>query len=161
MVISWKHGGKPNALGIVTGGVAGLAAITPAAGFVGPIPAIIIGSFAGIICYFAMHFKNHKTNIDDSLDVFACHGVGSIWGVIAVGIFASLAINPDGANGLIYGNYDLIKNQLIAVIVTGIYSFVVTAVILKILDSIMGLRVPDQEEIEGLDITQHGEKAYV
>ncbi|MCE8423202.1 MAG: ammonium transporter [Candidatus Methanoperedens sp.] len=161
MTISWKHGGKPNALGIVTGGVAGLAAITPASGFVGPIPAIIIGAVAGIICYFAMHFKNKKTNIDDSLDVFACHGVGSAWGVIAVGIFASVAINPAGANGLISGNYDLIKSQLIAVIVTGIYSFVVTAIILKILDAKMGLRVPDHEEIEGLDITQHGEKAYV
>jgi ammonium transporter, Amt family len=161
MAISWKHGGKPNALGIVTGGVAGLAAITPASGFVGPIPAIIIGAVAGIICYFAMHFKNNKTNIDDSLDVFACHGIGSAWGVIAVGIFASAAINPAGVNGLIYGNYDLIKSQLIAVIVTGIYSFVVTAIILKILEAIMGLRVPDHEEIAGLDITQHGEKAYV
>jgi Amt family ammonium transporter len=108
-----------------------------------------------------MHFKNNNTNIDDSLDVFACHGVGSVWGVIAVGIFASAAINPAGVNGLIYGNYDLIKSQLIAVIVTGIYSFVVTAIILKILDAIMGLRVPDHEEIAGLDITQHGEKAYV
>jgi Amt family ammonium transporter len=161
MAVSWKHGGKPNALGIVTGGVAGLAAITPASGFVGPIPAIIIGAVAGIICYFAMHFKNNKTNIDDSLDVFACHGVGSIWGVIAVGIFATVAINPAGANGLIYGNYDLIKSQLFAVIVTGVYSFVVTAIILKILDATIGLRVPDHEEIEGLDITQHGEKAYV
>jgi Amt family ammonium transporter len=161
MAISWKHGGKPNALGIVTGGVAGLAAITPAAGFVGTIPALIIGAVAGIICYSAMHLKNNHTNIDDSLDVFACHGVGSIWGVIAVGIFASVAINPAGANGLIYGNYELIKSQLIAVIVTGIYSFVVTAIILKILDAKMGLRVPDHEEIEGLDITQHGEKAYV
>lgn len=161
MAISWKHGGKPNALGIVTGGVAGLAAITPASGFVGPIPAIIIGTVAGIICYLAMHFKNKKTNIDDSLDVFACHGVGSVWGVIATGIFASVAINPAAVNGLIYGNYDLIRSQLIAVIVTGIYSFVVTAIILKILDAKMGLRVPDREEIEGLDITQHGEKAYV
>jgi len=161
MAISWKHGGKPNALGIVTGGVAGLAAITPAAGFVGPLWAIVIGAGAGLLCYFAMHFKNKKTNIDDSLDVFACHGVGSIWGVIAVGIFASVAINPAGANGLIYGNYDLIKSQIIAVIVTGIYSFLVTAIILKILDAKMGLRVADNEEIEGLDITQHGEKAYV
>ena len=161
MAISWKHGGKPNALGIVTGGVAGLAAITPASGFVGPIPAIIIGAVAGIICYFAMHFKNNNTNIDDSLDVFACHGVGSIWGIIATGIFATAAINPAGVNGLIYGNYDLIKSQLIAVIVTGIYAFVVTAIILKVLNATMGLRVPDHEEIEGLDITQHGEKAYV
>ena len=161
MAISWKHGGKPNALGIVTGGVAGLAAITPASGFVGPLWAIVIGAGAGLLCYFAMHFKNKKTNIDDSLDVFACHGVGSAWGVIAVGIFASVAINPAGANGLIFGNYSLIQSQIIAVIVTGIYSFVATAIILKILDAKMGLRVPDNEEIEGLDVTQHGEKAYV
>jgi Amt family ammonium transporter len=161
MAISWKHGGKPNALGIVTGGVAGLAAITPASGFVGPLWAIVIGAGAGLLCYFAMHLKNNKTNIDDSLDVFACHGVGSIWGVIATGIFASLAINPAGANGLIFGNYDLIQSQIIAIIVTVIYSFVVTAIILKILDAKMGLRVADNEEIEGLDITQHGEKAYV
>jgi len=161
MAVSWKHGGKPNALGIVTGGVAGLAAITPASGYVGPLSAIIIGGAAGIICYFAMHLKNHKTNIDDSLDVFACHGVGSAWGVLATGIFASMAINSAGANGLIFGNFDLIKSQFIAVVVTGIYSFVMTVIILKILNATMGLRVPDDEEIEGLDITQHGEKAYV
>lgn len=161
MAVSWKHGGKPNALGIVTGAVAGLAAITPASGYVGPLSAIIIGGAAGIICYFAMHLKNHKTNIDDSLDVFACHGVGSAWGVLATGIFASMAINSNGANGLIFGNFDLIKSQFIAVVVTGIYSFVMTVIILKILNATMGLRVPDDEEIEGLDITQHGEKAYV
>lgn len=161
MAVSWKHGGKPNALGIVTGAVAGLAAITPASGYVGPLSAIIIGGAAGIICYFAMHLKNHKTNIDDSLDVFACHGVGSAWGVLATGIFASMAINSAGANGLIFGNFDLIKSQFIAVVVTGIYSFVMTVIILKILNATMGLRVPDDEEIEGLDITQHGEKAYV
>jgi len=161
MAISWKHGGKPNALGIVTGGVAGLAAITPASGFVGPLWAIVIGAVAGLLCYFVMHFKNKKTNIDDSLDVFACHGVGSTWGVIATGIFASEAINSAGVNGLIFGNYVLIQSQIIAVIVTGIYSFVVTAIILKVLDATMGLRVADNEEVEGLDITQHGEKAYV
>jgi len=161
MIVSWKHGGKPNALGIVTGGVAGLAAITPASGYVGPLWAILIGGAAGIICYSAMHLKNKKTMIDDSLDVFACHGVGSAWGVIATGIFASVAINPAGANGLVFGGYDLIWSQFIAVIVTGIYSFVITVIILKILNATMGLRVRDDEEIEGLDITQHGEKAYV
>jgi Amt family ammonium transporter len=161
MIVSWKHGGKPNALGIVTGGVAGLAAITPASGYVGPLWAIIIGGAAGVICYFVMHLKNKKTMIDDSLDVFACHGVGSAWGVIATGIFASVAINPAGANGLVFGGYDLIRSQFIAVVVTGIYSFVMTVIILKILNATMGLRVRDDEEIEGLDITQHGEKAYV
>jgi Amt family ammonium transporter len=161
MTVSWKHGGKPNALGIVTGGVAGLAAITPASGYVGPLASIIIGGGAGIVCYFAMHLKNKKTMIDDSLDVFACHGVGSTWGVLATGIFASVAINSAGVNGLIFGGYDLIKIQFIAVVVTGIYSFVMTVIILKILNATMGLRVRDDEEIQGLDITQHGEKAYV
>lgn len=108
-----------------------------------------------------MHFKNHKTTIDDSLDVFACHGVGSAWGVIATGLFASLLINPAGANGLFSGNPDLIITQIIAVIVTAVYAFVVTAIILKVLDVTMGLRVREDEELEGLDISQHGEKAYV
>jgi Amt family ammonium transporter len=161
MIVSWKHGGKPNALGIVTGGVAGLAAITPASGFVGPLAAIVIGAGAGIICYFAMHIKNHKTSIDDSLDVFACHGVGSTWGVIATGLFASTLINPLGANGLFSGNPNLIIVQIIAVISTAVYAFVVTAIILKLLDATMGLRVREEEELEGLDISQHGEKAYV
>ncbi len=161
MIVSWKHGGKPNALGIVTGGVAGLAAITPASGFVGPLAAIVIGAVAGVICYFAMHIKNHKTSIDDSLDVFACHGVGSTWGVIATGLFASTLINSAGANGLFSGNPNLIIAQIIAVISTAVYAFVVTAIILKVLDATMGLRVREEEELEGLDISQHGEKAYV
>ncbi len=160
-VVSWMHGGKPNALGIVTGGVAGLVAITPASGFVGPVSAIAIGIGAGIICYFAMHLRNKKTDIDDSLDVWACHGIGGTWGAIATGIFASVAINAAGADGLIYGNFALLKSQLIAVAATWIYSFVVTALILKVLDATMGLRVKSEEEVEGLDISQHGEKAYV
>ncbi len=160
-VVSWTHGGKPNALGIVTGGVAGLVAITPASGFVGPVSAIAIGIGAGIICYFAMHLRNKKTNIDDSLDVWACHGIGGTWGAIATGIFASVAINAAGADGLIYGNFALFKSQLIAVAATWIYSFIATAVILKVLDATMGLRVKNEDEIEGLDVSQHGEKAYV
>lgn len=161
MVVSWKHGGKPNALGIVTGGVAGLAAVTPASGFVGPVAAIAIGIGAGMICYFAMHFKNRRTRIDDSLDVWACHGMGSTWGVIATGLFASKLVNPAGFDGLFYGNPDLLKAQLIAVAVVWVYAFIITAVILKVLDATMGLRVRSEEEIEGLDISQHGEKAYV
>ncbi len=160
-LVSWMHGGKPNALGIVTGGVAGLVAITPASGFVGPVPAIMIGIGAGIFCYFAMHIRNKKIDIDDSLDVMACHGVGGIWGAIATGLFASIANNPAGADGLIYGNAGLVFNQLIAIAAVIVYSFIMTAVILKILDATMGLRVVDEHEIEGLDISQHGEKAYV
>lgn len=160
-LVSWMHGGKPNALGIVTGGVAGLVAITPASGFVSPVSAIMIGIGAGIFCYFAMHFRNKKTSIDDSLDVMACHGVGGIWGAIATGLFASIAINPAGIDGLVYGNAALLFKQLIAVAAVIVYSFIMTAIILKILDATMGLRVVDEHEIEGLDISQHGEKAYV
>ena len=159
--ISWMHGGKPNAVGIVTGAVAGLVAITPASGFVGPVPAIIIGIGAGIFCYFAMLLRSKKTNIDDSLDVMACHGVGGTWGAIATGIFASLAINSAGADGLIYGNPGLVGKQLIAIVAVMVYSLAGTAIILKVLDATMGLRVKDEEEIEGLDVSQHGEKAYL
>jgi Amt family ammonium transporter len=159
--VSWAHGGKPNAVGIVTGAVAGLVAITPASGFVGPVPAIIIGIGAGIFCYFAMHLRSRKTNVDDSLDVMACHGVGGTWGAIATGIFASLAVNSAGADGLIYGNAGLVVKQLIAIVAVMAYSLIGTAIILKVLDVTMGLRVKDEEEIDGLDISQHGEKAYL
>jgi len=160
-VVSWAHGGKPNAVGIVTGAVAGLVAITPASGFVGPVPAIIIGIGAGIFCYFAMHLRSKKTNVDDSLDVMACHGVGGTWGALATGIFASIAVNSAGADGLIYGNAGLVVKQLIAIVAVMAYSLIGTAIILKVLDVTMGLRVKDEEEIEGLDISQHGEKAYL
>jgi Amt family ammonium transporter len=160
-IVSWTHGGKPNAVGIITGGVAGLVAITPASGFVGPVPAIIIGIGAGVFCYFAMHLRSKKTDIDDSLDVMACHGVGGIWGAIATGIFASTAVNIAGADGLIYGNPGLVLKQLIAIVAVIAYSLVVTVIILKVLDATMGLRVKDEHEVEGLDISLHGEKAYL
>ena len=160
-IVSWTHGGRPNAVGIVTGGVTGLVAITPASGFVGPVPAIIIGIGAGVFCYFAMHLRSKKTDIDDSLDVMACHGVGGIWGAIATGIFASTAINIAGADGLIYGNPGLVLKQLIAIASVIVYSLVVTAIILKVLDATMGLRVKYEHEVEGLDISLHGEKAYL
>lgn len=159
--VSWTHGGKPNTVGIITGGVAGLVAITPASGFVGVIPAILIGIGAGIFSYFAMNIRSRKTSIDDSLDVMACHGIGGIWGAVATGIFASTAINSAGAEGLIYGNPALVVNQLTAIVAVLAYSFVVTVIILKVLDAVMGLRVNDEEELEGLDISQHGEKAYL
>ena len=159
--VSWTHGGKPNAVGIVTGGVAGLVAITPASGFVGPVSAVFIGIGAGIFCYFAMHLRSRKTNIDDSLDVMACHGVGGIWGALATGIFASVAVNSAGADGLIYGNPGLLMKQMIAIVAVLAYSLVMTAIILKVLDATMGLRVKDEHEVEGLDVSQHGEKAYL
>jgi Amt family ammonium transporter len=160
-IVSWTHGGRPNAVGIVTGGVTGLVAITPASGFVGTVPAIIIGIGAGVFCYFAMHLRSKKTDIDDSLDVMACHGVGGIWGAIATGIFASTAVNIAGADGLIYGNPGLVLKQLIAIASVIVYSLVVTTIILKVLDATMGLRVKDEHEVEGLDVSLHGEKAYL
>jgi Amt family ammonium transporter len=160
MLIGWLHVGKPNAVGIVTGAVAGLVAITPASGFVGPVESMLIGAGASVFCYFVMYIKNKYTKIDDSLDVFACHGVGGTWGAIATGIFASKLVNSAGANGLLFGNAGQLVAQLAAVCVIGVYSFAMTLILFKVLDKTMGLRVTESEEIEGLDISQHGEKAY-
>jgi Amt family ammonium transporter len=160
MLISWVHMGKPNAAGIVTGAVVGLVAITPASGFVGPLEAIVIGAFASLVSYTAMYLKNKHTKVDDSLDVFACHGLGGTFGALATGLFASKAINAAGANGLFYGNPNLFGIQLEAVVVTWVYSFVVTLILVKLLDMTMGLRVSEEEEIVGLDIASHGEEAY-
>jgi Amt family ammonium transporter len=160
MMISWVHMGKPNAAGIVTGGVVGLVAITPASGFVGPMESIAIGALASMVSYTAMFLKNKYTKIDDSLDVFACHGLGGTFGALATGLFASKAINGAGADGLFYGNAGLIWTQMQAVAVTMIYSFVATIILFKLLDMTMGLRVSEGEEIVGLDIASHGEEAY-
>ncbi|MGB9736337.1 MAG: ammonium transporter [bacterium] len=155
----WIRSGKPTMLGAVSGAVAGLVAITPAAGYVGPISAIIIGFIAGILCYFAVTLKP-KLGYDDALDVVGVHGVGGTFGALATGLFASITINAAGANGLFYGNPKQLLIQLIAVIVTIVYGFIVTFIILKVLDWAIGLRVSQEEEIMGLDITQHGEEGY-
>ncbi len=160
MLISWIHMGKPNAVGIVTGAVVGLVAITPASGYVGPVEAIIIGALASLVSYTAMYLKNKHTKVDDSLDVFACHGLGGTVGALATGFFASKLINSAGANGLFFGNAGQVETQFIAVAASWIYSFVVTLVLFKVLDMTMGLRVTDEEETVGLDIASHGEEAY-
>jgi len=154
MLISWRHR-APSALGIVTGAVAGLAAVTPASGFVTPLAAIPIGIGAGIIVYYAILFVRGGKKVDDSLDVLACHGIGSTWGVLATGIFASI-----GAAGLFYGNPGQLAVQLIAVAATWIYSFAITYALARVIDAFMGLRVRDEEEAVGLDLSQHGEGAY-
>lgn len=151
IVIEWKRHGKPTALGIASGAVAGLVSITPAAGFVSPVYAIIIGFVGGIVCYFAVQSK-FKLNVDDSLDAVGIHGVGGIWGSIATGMFAS--------TGLIAGNMLIFKAQLISTFSTIIYSLLVTSAIIIILDKTMGLRVSEKEEMLGLDISQHGERGY-
>lgn len=157
MFLSWLEG-RPSTLGIVTGMIVGLAAITPASGFVTPLTAIFIGSVAAVVSYAAMRFRS-RTKIDESLDVWACHGMASTWGMIAVGLFATVAVNPAGGNGLFHGDSERIFVQLLAVLVTMIFSFVVTYLIGWIIKVSIGLRVSKAEEEVGLDISSHGERA--
>lgn len=158
-VAEWVYKGKPTTLGAASGAVAGLVAITPASGFVGPISALIIGLAAGIFCYMGVVGKN-RFGYDDSLDVVGIHGVGGTWGALATGLFASRAINDAGENGLFFGNPGLLGVQVLTVLITWVYAFVVTLVILKVLDWTLGLRVSDEEEEMGLDLSQHSETGY-
>jgi Amt family ammonium transporter len=159
MLIGWIYR-RPTILGTVTGAVAGLATITPAAGYVSPIAAVPIGIVAAVVCYYAMLLFKTKLGFDDSLDVFAVHGAGGILGMLSVGIFASLAVNPAGADGLIAGNAMQLLRQLIGIVVVGTYAFSITWVLAKLLSVTIGLRVGQSEETVGLDISQHGERAY-
>jgi len=157
--VEWKHNGKPTTLGAASGAVAGLVAITPGAGFVGVVPSLIIGFLAGGICYGAVLLKT-KLRYDDSLDVVGIHGVGGIWGALATGLFASTAINPDGANGLFYGNPQQLWIQFVSVVATCLFSFTVSYVLFKIIDRTIGVRVGGDEEEMGLDVAQHSEHGY-
>jgi Amt family ammonium transporter len=159
VLIEWFHTGKPTTLGAASGAIAGLATITPAAGFVGPNAAIFIGLLAGILCYFGVMAKS-RFGYDDSLDVVGIHGLGGLVGTICVGLFASKAVNPGGADGLLNGNAAQLGVQLLGVIVVGIYAFVVSWILLKIVDAIMGLRLSEEDEVMGLDISEHSERAY-
>jgi len=159
MFFEWIHRGKPTVLGAASGAVAGLVAITPASGFVGPVSSIIIGGLAGIICYGGVLLKA-KLGYDDSLDVVGIHGFGGIWGALATGLFASTAINPDAANGLFFGNAGQLGIQFLSVIATMIFAFVMTLIILKLIDITIGLRVTEEEEEKGLDISLHNETGY-
>jgi Amt family ammonium transporter len=153
----WYHHGKPTILGAASGAIAGLVAITPASGFVGPLAAIVIGAVAGSLCYMAVVMKG-RFGYDDSLDVFAVHGIGGTIGAIATGLFATAAIG--GTDGLFYGNAGQLGIQFISVAAAWAYSFIVTFIILKVLDAVMGLRVTEEEEVQGLDLAQHGESGY-
>ncbi|MDD4873462.1 MAG: ammonium transporter [Dehalococcoidales bacterium] len=157
MIISWIQR-RPTILGTVTGAVAGLVAITPAAGFVSPMAAIAIGFGAGTICYFVMVLMKTRLHFDDSLDVFAIHGVGGIWGALATGVFADAAIN--GYNGLLSGNAKQLLIQILAVVIVVAFTFIMTMIIGKLVDKTIGLRVNSKEETVGLDLSQHGERAY-
>lgn len=159
-LLEWKFNSKPTMLGMITGAVAGLATITPAAGFVGVMDAIWIGIIAAAVCYFFVAVIKTKFGYDDSLDVFGVHGVGGIIGVLATGLWASKAINPAGNNGLFYGNPGFFLVQLKAVLITAVYSFIVSFILLKVVNALMGLRVSEDEERIGLDLTQHRESSY-
>ena len=153
---SWVRG-KPSALGMVSGAIAGLVAITPAAGFVDPLSALVIGAVAGVLCYRALLFRVGR-GLDESLDAWAVHGVGGLWGAIATGIFAVEAVG--GYSGLLQGNVDQFIAQVIGAVAAVVYAFVVTYALAQAVDATMGLRVTEDEEYVGLDISQHGEKAY-
>ena len=155
----WMIRGKPTLLGAATGAVAGLVSITPAAGFVSPVSAILIGAVGGILCFAACNLKT-SMGYDDSLDVVGVHGVGGTWGALATGIFASTLVNPDGANGLLFGNPGQLWIQFVSVVATIVFAFVGTAIILAILKATMGLRLSDDEEQMGLDLSQHEERGY-
>jgi Amt family ammonium transporter len=159
-LIEWLRNGKPTIFGAASGAVAGLVAITPAAGFVSVIPAVIIGVLVSVFCFSAVTIIKPRLGYDDSLDAFGVHCVGGIWGALATGLFASKAVNAAGADGLFFGNPKQFLVQVAAVAITLVYSFVVSAVIYKVLDLLIGVRVAEEEEAIGLDLTQHRERAY-
>jgi len=159
-LIEWIHNGKPTMFGAASGAVAGLVAITPASGYVSVVPAIAIGILVSVFCFIAVSMIKPKLGYDDSLDAFGVHCVGGIWGALATGLFASKAVNAAGNNGLFFGNPKQFLVQLYAVGVTLIYSVIVTFVIYKVVDLIFGMRVGEKEELMGLDLTQHRERAY-
>lgn len=163
-VVGWVlaeryHRGKPTVLGAVSGGVAGLVAITPAAGFVTPVAAIFVSLIGAICCYVAVAILKNKLGYDDSLDAFGIHGVGGMWGAIATGLFATVSVNPDGADGLFYGG-DLLLPQLVSIIVAVLFSIIGTVVIFKVVSLFMDMRVSIGAESLGVDISEHGEEAY-
>jgi Amt family ammonium transporter len=160
ILVEWFLSKKPTMLGAISGALAGLVAITPACGFVTPFVSILIGFIGGAICFWAIFSLKAKLGYDDALDAFGLHGIGGTWGAIATGLFATTSVNPAGANGLFYGDVSLLWKQIIAIIATYLFVAVVTYIIIKCVSIFMPIRVSDDEEALGLDITLHGEKAY-
>ncbi|PVX25059.1 MAG: ammonia channel protein [Candidatus Bathyarchaeum sp.] len=158
MIVDWIKKGKPSAIGISVGAVCGLVAVTPASGYVSVTSAMIIGLAAGVISNFVANWRLAKTRIDDSLDVFACHGISGVWGSIATGLFATTMVN--NVDGLFYGNSALLIAQVLSVVIVAAYSFFGSLVLLKVINVFSPLRVSSEEEAKGLDISQHGEEAY-
>jgi Amt family ammonium transporter len=159
MFLSWGKEDKPGVLGIATGAVVGLVAITPAAGYVTPLAALAIGAIASTVSFFMIRWRQ-RSSLDESLDVFACHGMGGLTGAILTGFFATKTVNAAGANGLLYGNPKQLGIQAAAVAIVAVFSFAVTFVLAKVLDLTMGLRVTEMEEEVGLDISEHGEGVF-
>lgn len=159
-IVERFHRGKTTVLGAASGAVAGLVAITPGAGFVTPLSSIVIGLIGGTICYFAISLMKAKFGYDDALDAFGCHGIGGTWGALATGIFATKTINSAGADGLFYGNASLLRIQAESVLITVVFTVLATFIILKVIGLVMKLRVSDEQESTGLDLSLHGETAY-
>jgi Amt family ammonium transporter len=160
MTLHWWRKGNPSVLGAAAGCVAGLVAVTPACGYVTPLGAILIGFGAGVVCFVAIQWRERMHRVDDSLDVWAVHGVGGTWGALATGLFATVAVNAAGANGLFAGNPHQLIVQAIAVAVSWVYAGGMTFAILKVVERIVPLRVSQGEEERGLDVSQHAEVAY-
>ncbi|MSV25696.1 ammonium transporter [Selenomonas sp. WCA-380-WT-3B 3/] len=160
VLAEWKMNGKPTILGAASGCIAGLVAITPAAGFVAPLPAVIIGLVGGVVCYFAVAVLKEKLGYDDALDAFGVHGIGGTWGAIATGIWATTDINPAGANGLYYGDTHLFVAQLISIAVAYALAICGTWVLYQIVNAFLKARADETEELTGLDIVEHGERGY-
>ncbi|TGE33844.1 ammonium transporter [Desulfosporosinus sp. Sb-LF] len=159
-VVERIHRGKSTMLGAASGAVAGLVAITPGAGFVTPLSSIFIGFVGGVVCYYGISLMKAKFGYDDALDAFGCHGIGGTWGALATGIFATKSINSAGADGLFYGNMSLLGIQALSVLITVVFAVVGTFIILKAVSLVTKLRVSDDEEATGLDLSLHGEEAY-
>jgi Amt family ammonium transporter len=163
MVVEWIVVGKPSVLGAISGAVAGLVAITPASGFVKPMPAILIGLAAGVVCYLMVSKVKKMFGYDDALDAFGVHGIGGTLGAILTGVFATKDVNDlrmGKAMGMVDGDAGQIVNQLIAVLIAWVLGIVGTLIILKICDVVFGLRVNKQDEMQGLDLSMHGEEGY-
>jgi len=158
-VTEWFHRGQPTTLGAASGAIAGLATVTPASGFIGPNSAILVGIIAGLCCYIAVAAKM-RLGYDDSLDVVGIHGVGGVLGTLCVGLFASTAVNSGGADGLFFGGARLLGVQFLGVAVTAVYAFVVSWILVKVIDATIGLRASEDDETLGLDLTEHSETAY-
>jgi Amt family ammonium transporter len=159
LLVAWLNEKKPKFLGLLTGAVAGLATVTPAAGYVSPATAVVIGLVSGVVCYYAVELKN-KLHWDDALDVWGVHGVGGFLGIIMLGIFANRQFNPAGTNGLLYGNPTFFLKQVVAVIFSSIWAFVFTYAMLRIIDMFTTVKVDEMSEEIGLDESIHGERAY-